>query len=160
LLTAIFNLALNLVPVAIFLIAIGGRPMWTWLLFPFALLALIFLATGLAMLLSALFVRYRDVEPIWDVINQALFYITPIFWPIERAREVAGDAAATAIMCNPFAVVVQQSRHWFVDPSHPSAAAAIGGWPYLLIPAAITLGTFMLGYRVFSKQAPLVAEDL
>jgi ABC-2 type transport system permease protein len=112
------------------------------------------------MLLSALFVRYRDVEPIWDVIAQALFYATPIFWPIERAREMAGDWVATLVMCNPFAVIVQQSRHWFIDPSHESAATAIGGWPYLLVPGAITLLVFAFGYRTFAKQAPRVAEDL
>ena len=38
---------------------------------------------GLAMLLSALFVRYRDIEPIWDVVLQILFYASPIFFPIE-----------------------------------------------------------------------------
>ncbi|MCW3101287.1 MAG: transporter permease [Chthonomonadaceae bacterium] len=159
-LTAVFNLALNLIPVVVFLLAIGGRPLWTWLLFPLMLGALVFLATGCSMLLSALFVRYRDVEPIWDVITQALFYATPIFWPIARAREMAGGWVATLVMCNPFAVIVQQSRHWFIDPSHESAATAIGGWPYLLIPGAITLLVFAFGYRTFAKQAPRVAEDL
>ncbi len=38
---------------------------------------------GLAMLLSALFVRYRDVQPIWDVLLQITFYASPILYVIE-----------------------------------------------------------------------------
>ena len=30
-------------------------------------------------------------------------------------------------MLNPFAAILQQSRHALIDPSHPSAAEAIGG---------------------------------
>ena len=49
---------------------------------------LIGFAIGLAMLLVALFVRYRDIEPIWDVVLQVLFYATPIFYTIaDRGRE-------------------------------------------------------------------------
>ena len=40
--------------------------------------------TGLAMLLSALYVRYRDVSPIWEVVVQAAFYASPILYPIDK----------------------------------------------------------------------------
>ena len=67
-LTAIFNLLTNLVAVGVLVLATGVRPMWTWLLVPFLIGALCVLATGMAMLLSALYVRFRDVEPIWEVV--------------------------------------------------------------------------------------------
>ena len=63
-LTACFNLGLNLLPVTIFLLASGGEPRWTWLEMPLLLAVLIVWAAGIAMLLSALFVRYRNIEPI------------------------------------------------------------------------------------------------
>src|SRR3954452_9541047 len=50
-LTACFNLALNLVPVALFLLASGGRPRWTWLEMPVLLLMRMVVVTGVAMLL-------------------------------------------------------------------------------------------------------------
>ena len=40
--------------------------------------AYIVLATGVAMLLCALYVPYRDIQPIWDVLSQMLFYLSPI----------------------------------------------------------------------------------
>ena len=57
----------------------GVTPRWTWLLLPLILLALFVLVTGVAMLLSSLYVRYRDVAPIWGVISQALYFACPVF---------------------------------------------------------------------------------
>src|SRR4051794_17594028 len=51
-LTAVFNLLLNLLPVFIFLLAAGGRPRWSWLELPFLLVLLVLFVSGLAMLLS------------------------------------------------------------------------------------------------------------
>jgi ABC-2 type transport system permease protein len=64
------------------------------------------------------------------------------------------------MMMNPLGAILQQVRHTVIDPNAPSAADAIGGAPYLLIPTAIVLGLFALGYWVFSREAPRIAEDL
>ena len=39
------------------------------------------LAVGVGMLLSVLYVRFRDIQPIWDVSSQILFYASPIIYP-------------------------------------------------------------------------------
>jgi len=159
-LTAFFNLALNLLPVLVFLLAAGGRPRWTWLEAPFLLAGLASLALGLAMLLSALFVRYRDVEPIWGVAMRVLFYATPIFYTVELVRQKASDTVLTLMMCNPFAALMQQMRHAVVDPSHPSVASAMGSRWLVLVPLALIVAVFAIGYAVFSRAAPRVAEEL
>lgn len=158
--TGLMNLGLNLVAVFVFLIIQGGEPRLSWLELPLIIAVLAVLAVGLAMLLSALYVKYRDVAPIWEVVLQALFYGSPIFYPVQTIDGRHADLIKTLLMCNPFAAIVQQSRHALIDPSHPSAAAAAGGTVYLLIPAAITLVAFFWGFRVFRKAAPQVAELL
>ena len=112
---------------------------------------------GLSMLLSALFVRYRDVQPIWAVVVQAMFYATPILYPVER---VEVDWAQELLLCNPIAVVIQQLRHSVFDPAAPSAVEAIGGWGMFMIPVAVVVGTLLLGLWVFNRMAPEVAEEL
>src|SRR3954471_12874349 len=62
---ALFNLGLNLIPVFVFFLLAGGSVRVQWLELPVLIVLLVILSTGLAMLLSALYVRYRDVEPIW-----------------------------------------------------------------------------------------------
>ncbi|HEV2775294.1 MAG TPA: ABC transporter permease [Solirubrobacteraceae bacterium] len=156
-LTAMFNLALNLFAVAIFVFASGVPVRLSWLMLPLLIMALVVFATGIAMLLSALYVRLRDVGPIWEVIMQVLFYGTPIIYVIELVHV---EWLQQLMMMNPLGAILQQVRHTVIDPGAPSAAEAIGGAPYLLIPAGIVLGLFALGYWVFSREAPRIAEDL
>lgn len=159
-LTALFNLALNLIPVFVFLVAAGGRPRLTWLQLPLLMGALGLFVLGLSMLLSVLYVRYRDVEPIWDVILQATFYASPIFYTATLVREKAGEEVLRLMMCNPFGAIVQQTRYAIIDPSHESAATAMGGASWLLIPALVTIALVVFGYRTFDRAAPRIAEDL
>ena len=70
------------------------------------------------------------------------------------------QALARLVMCNPLAVIIVQLRHAMLDPSAPSAAAAIGGAAWLVIPALITVGTCAVGLIVFNRMAPHVAEQL
>jgi ABC-2 type transport system permease protein len=157
-LTAAFNLTLNLLVVLIFALVAGVRPRWTWLEVPFLLVALALLVTGLAMLLSALYVRFRDVKPIWEVLLQLTFYATPIIYAIETID--VSQRVKEFLMLNPLAAIIQQFRHAVIDPGAPTAAAAAGGGWRLLIPAFLLLGIFALGFRVFDREAPHIAEQL
>jgi ABC-2 type transport system permease protein len=156
---ATFSLGLNLVIVAIFVAASGASPRWSWLLLPVPIALLLILGTGLAMLLSALYVPFRDVRPIWEVFQQALFYATPILYPVEKVAERSATLAKV-VMANPLAVIVQEFRHLLLGPSVPSAAKAIGGTEWLLVPAAILIGVTLLGFAVFNRMAPHAAERL
>jgi ABC-2 type transport system permease protein len=159
-LTACFNLGLNLLPVTIFLIASGGEPRWTWLEMPLIFAVLIVWAAGIAMLLSALFVRYRDIEPIWTVVLQIVFYVTPIFYTVTLVREKASESVVRLMMLNPFAAMLQQARYAFVDASHPSLGASMGGTLWIALPLLVTVVVCVGGYVVFSRAAPRVAEEL
>jgi len=160
-LQALFNLALNLVPVLVFLIAAGGRPRLSWLVLPLLVVVLAVMALGLAMLLSSLYVRYRDIEPIWDVVLQALFYASPILYTVESIRQKAGDTTVQLLLVlNPFAAIMQQGKHVFIDPSHPATMSLVGNSALVLVPLVIILALFAIGYRVFVREAPRIAEDL
>jgi ABC-2 type transport system permease protein len=158
-LTNTFFLLLNFVAVFLFFAIDGVELRLSWIELP-VLLALLFLFTiGVTMVLSVLYVPARDVKPIWEVASQALFYLTPVLYPISLVAE-RNEKLAHLAMCNPMAAIIQQSRHAMVDPSQPSAAAAIGGAPRLLIPFAILVGTFLFGVWLFNRMAPRIAEGL
>ncbi len=63
-------------------------------------------------------------------------------------------------MVNPFAAILQQFRHAVIDPSHPSAAEAIGGGARLLIPLGLIALIAVVGFRYFDRKAPRIAEEL
>ena len=159
-LQALFNLALNLVVVLGFCLAGGVSVTWSWLQLLPLVAVLAFFATGLAMLLSILFVRFRDVQPIWDVVLQAGFYLSPIFYTVEIVRDRFDADVAEWLMVNPFAAVLQQARHAIIASSHPNVLDAAGGVERLLIPSAVIIGAFVVGAQVFRRRAPRVAEEL
>ena len=156
-LTTFLNFALNFVVVMVFVLASGIAPRWSWLEIVPLVIALGLLSTGIGTLLAALFVRYRDVRPIWDVILQMTFYGSPILYPIEK---IPDESLQRLIMCSPLAVIVQQARHAIIDADAPSAAEVMGGAVWLLIPLAVLIGVCVLGYIVFDRSAPHIAEEL
>ena len=159
-LQATFNFGLNLIPVFIFLIAAGGSIYLRWLELPLILAMLIVFVTGLSLLLSALFVSFRDVEPIWEVVSQALFYGTPILYSISLVIDKVGIEAARLMLTNPLAAAIQQLRHAVIDPAYESPGQIFGTTAGDLIPIGISVGTFVIGALYFRRVAPLIAERL
>jgi ABC-2 type transport system permease protein len=156
-LVAAMNLALNLVVLAIFVAASGVSPRPGWLALPLMFALMIVFATGTGLLLSALYVRYRDVRPIWEVVLQALFYVTPILYPISAVIGKS-QTLATIALCNPVAAIIQESR--FLLTGDESLAAAMGSDALVLVPLAILVAVTLLGLYVFDRMAPHAAEEL
>jgi len=163
-LTALMNLSLNLIPVLIFLLAEGGTPRWIWLEVPVLVLILALFAIGLGMVLSVGYVRYRDMRPIWEVVLQMTFYASGIFIAIIGLAPVRAFGTridlAHVLMANPFAALLEQTRHALIDPSYPSAVSAIGGNALLLIPIGIAVLAVLGGFLLFDREAPKIAELL
>jgi ABC-2 type transport system permease protein len=157
-LTGLFNLGLNLLVVLGFLLAFGITPVWTWLLFPLVAVALFILTAAVGAGLSALYIRFRDIAIIWTVIAQALFYATPVLYPVDFKESATFEHL---LMINPLAVMMEQARVWVLaEPEAPTAVEAAGGWLGLLPAAAIFIAICALGVWTFRREAPRIAEDL
>lgn len=156
-LSALFNLALNLIAVLVFAIGSGVEPRLSWLQFPFLVLALTMLAIGFAMLLSVLYVRFRDIQPIWDVVLQITFYASPVLYVIAM---LPGGIQREMMAANPLAVILTQMRHAVLDPTAPSSAEMIGADARLLIPLGLVVLVFCVGLWMFNREAPRIAENL
>ena len=154
-LTGLFNLRLNLVAVFVFLIATGVTPRLTWLGLPFLLALLALLTSGVAVLLSVLFVRFRDIAQIWGVLSLAIFYSTPVLYPVERVPQ----SLHWLLLINPLAPLMAGARRLVVDPSAPSTADIVGPWGFIG-PALVLVVVCTLGFWLFNRAAPQVAEEL
>ena len=153
---SLFNLGLNLIVVFGLIFASGIEPTLDWLQIPLLILMLVFFGTGVTMLLSALYVRFRDVQPIWEVLLQLLFYGSPVIYVITTVPESFRQIA----MFNPMAAILTQWRHAVIDQSAPTAGTAIGGIELLVVPVAIVVAIFALGLWVFMRETPRIAENL
>jgi ABC-2 type transport system permease protein len=154
-LTALFQLGMNFLAVLVFALLSGIRPAVSWLELPVLVLLMAILAVGIGMILSCLYIRYRDIAPIWGVASQILFYGSPVIYTAAKYR-----GAVRIALCNPIAAINTQMAHAFVDPTSHSAARVIGGWYRLAIPLGIVFGIFALGLWFFHHEAPRIAENL
>jgi ABC-2 type transport system permease protein len=153
---SLFNLGLNLIVVFVFVLASGITPTLDWLQIPLLMGMIVFFATGVTMLLSALYVRFRDMEPIWEVALQLLFYGSPVIYVITTVPESVREL----VMFNPIASILTQWRHAVIDQDAPTAGTAIGGIELLVVPVVLVLAIFALGWWVFTRETPRIAENL
>lgn len=158
-LTATFNLGMNFIAVLVFTLANGVSPSWRWLEMIPIVFGFVVFATGLGMLLSALYVRFRDIQPIWEVFVQAWFYVSPIMYPASAYNSRFGAHLEHFALLNPIAVLLTQMGHAFIEPSAFPSAFTAGG-AAALVGIAIIPVVFVLGAWFFVREAPRVAEDL
>jgi ABC-2 type transport system permease protein len=154
--TAFFNVALNLVVVFAFIILRGVEPMWSWFGLVPIMIALFVITTAVAMIVSTLYPRFRDTAIIWGVFATALFYATPVLYPLELVPQGLRDL----ILINPLAPLFELSRKWIIDPTAPGPAQAAGGYDMLIAPTAIYVAVCVIAVWLFRREAPRIAEQL
>ena len=157
--SALINLALNFFVVIIFAIFSGVDFSWSALyLLPLLVIELFAAAIAVSLLLSAIYVRIRDVNYIWEVFMQVFFYVTPIVYPFSR---VSNDYPwlAKLLLLNPIAQAIQDIRHLIITPFTPTVWSYVGGvWAF--VPVIIVIGLFTFAVVFFKKRAPYFAEEV
>lgn len=154
--SALINLALNLLVVAAFMIADGVKitPSILWVI-PLVL-ELFVLGLAVAFILSAVFVKLRDVNYIWDVVMQGLFYAIPIFYPLYMVPE----KAVKLMLLNPIAQIVQDMRHVIVTPQTTTVGAVWHSGLIRFIPVAIVVMIALFSVYYFRKHSRSFAEEI
>lgn len=155
--SASINLMLSLVIVLLFMFFTHADLLRSALLLPLVLFQLYLFSLGLSLLLSAAFVRYRDVSYIWEVVLQAGFYVTPIIYQLSK---VTDPEIQKLLLLNPVATAIQDARYVLVTHQTPTIASVYGGEIYRIIPYGIVVVVFVLGFNYFKKEAKYFAENL
>jgi ABC-2 type transport system permease protein len=114
----------------------------------------------MAMLLSALFVHFCDIQPIWEVVSQILFYASPVIISIQTVLAKLSHTMLHVYMLNPLAVIFQQFRHAMITNETPGAGEVLGSWTALFGALAIVVAIFAIGFAVFNRAAAQIAENL
>lgn len=157
--SALINLVINLLVVAIFAIISGVHLSWGIALIPVFIVELYIFGLGLAFLLSAINVKFRDVGYIWEVVSQALFYGSAIMFPINRVLGMSHDVAIM-LLINPIAQAIQDARYFGITSGVETAHTLTNNIWILLAPFAISLATFVIGAAYFRKRSPYFAEEI
>jgi ABC-2 type transport system permease protein len=157
--SAFINLLLNFIIIIVFMIISGVEFHASSLLVIWYVVQLFILGVGLAFILSSLFVKLRDMNYIWEIITQALFYGSAIIYPIAT---IIGqhEKLGQILLLNPIAEAIQGARHTLINEANPTIASYTGNGWLTLIPLGIIIVVFVFGAWYFKKQSPYFAENI
>lgn len=150
-LTSLLTLLLNMVVFFIFFVLSGTHfQSSAWLLAVY-LLELYMLVVGLALLLCALFPKFRDVHHIWEVFVQLGFWATPIIYPIS----IVPEKFHKLIFLNPVARIIQGCREAIIGPK-----GEFSNLTNHIIIMSVSVCLFAIGLAMFNRLSRSFAEDL
>lgn len=157
--SAFINLAINLLVLGVFMIASGVPFHFEMILSPFLILELFVFALGIAFLLSTLFVRLRDINYIWEIIMQGLFYASVVIYPVTMIID-KGEHFAQLLLLNPVAQVIQDTRHNLISTDTQTLYSLSNNLLIALIPYALVVVVAITGAWYFRKRSPYFAEEV
>ncbi|MFR7776059.1 MAG: ABC transporter permease [Bifidobacterium adolescentis] len=160
---ALISLGINLVVVICFGFFAHAHYTWRVLLLPLNIMQFYLLTLGVTLLLGSLYVYFRDVAHIWDVITQALFYATPIIYPITMIAQRAPDFAWASkfLLLVPSTQVIMDIRHNLLSPEYiPTVWTYVGNPLLCALPYVLSIVIFILGIQVFRRYSAKFAEVL
>lgn len=152
---AVINLGLNFIVIGAFMAITGVDVSGSVVVLLPLLLELTLLGLGLAFALSALFVKFRDIAYIWEVLTQAAFYATPILYPLT----LVPDVAQKYLLLNPVAQIIQDIRHVLVT-SETTVISDLWNPIVWLVPISLVVAIFIAGGTYFRVKSKYFAEDV
>lgn len=157
--SALINLLINLVVVFIFMLINGVDLHWSLLLLPVNIVELYVFSLAIAFLLSAMYVKFRDIAYIWEVVLQGAFYATPILYPISMVITTS-PFAAKLLMLNPVAQVIQDARYNVVTHETETIGSLINNHLIVAIPYILVAVSIVLASWYFKRSQKYFAENV
>jgi len=155
--SALINLGLNMIIVLVFMMINRVEPMSTAIFFPIILIEIYLFALGVSLFLAAAFVKYRDMSYIWEVCLQALFYLTPILYPLTVITNVTFQKL---LLLNPMAQAIQDARNVLVTKETITIAEVYGTSMIRILSLGTVIAVLIFGVLYFKREAKHFAENL
>jgi lipopolysaccharide transport system permease protein len=119
------------------------------LFFPLVEGIFFFIIYGISLMLASLYVYYRDLTQIWDVLLQMGFFLSPICYPLSTVPQ----KYLPFYLLNPMAVLMEMFRNFLLYGIPPT----LSGIVYLLIVSTILM---IAGTMVFNRLERRFAEEI
>jgi ABC-2 type transport system permease protein len=141
----------------VLIVALGlfGNISWVSLMFIPLFASLFLFAMGLALAISIAWVYFRDMEWFVEIATTLLFFITPVFYPIEIVPEQIWGflPIRDIVLLNPLTQFVQAWRSTLYGLEMPDL-------PNLLGLVAVSACTYLGGSILFARFADRITEEL
>jgi ABC-2 type transport system permease protein len=157
--SALINLVFNLMVLVVFMVVAHVELNWSMLLTPFYIVELFIFGMGIAFILSTIYVKLRDMNMIWEVVMQALFYGSAIIYPLSMVANIK-PWLAQIVLFSPITQAIQDARAALISPANITATSLGSNVLMILVPFVITVVVFVFGVWLFKKKSPSFAENV
>jgi ABC-2 type transport system permease protein len=151
---------LNVSAFSVFAIYQRIDPRIEWFLVVPLFVELYVFTIALGLLLSALYVRFRDVGQVWELTAQLLLFACAIFYPIG----ILPDWAQKVAFLNPFVQIMQDMRLVLLGrasgPYDVSAETVYAGYGGRFVPIVIVVLLVLAAIAFFRREGRYFAERL
>lgn len=140
----LINFGLTLCVFVLFCILDGIVFTWRWIMLVYPICLLVLFNIGVGLVLSALFVFFRDIQYLWGVFTQLLMYVSAIFYTIDGYSPVIQNA----FLLNPVYLFIRYFRKIVIDAVIPTL------WFHLLMAfdVLVVLGLGCLMYKKYNHR--------
>ncbi len=139
--SSLINFGLTLLVFFTF-VAIDGIPFtWKFMLLVYPVTCLIIFNVGLGLILSALFVFFRDMQYLWSILSQLIMWMSAVFYTIDGYSYTV----QCAFLLNPLYLYIRYFRKIVIDGTIPTLQ-------FHLLAAAYALIAFAVGAYMYKKN--------
>lgn len=149
---ALVNFLINTIIVFIFVFVNGLRPSLMDVFWYFLCSGILYmLIITVSMFLSILYVRFRDLKQIWELFNQLLFWMTPVFYSYEALASKNEIFGLILYWLNPVSVLLISAREAIMENNITLQLNVLAVMSLFLV-------LFYIGYNFYKKQIKKIAE--
>lgn len=142
-------------------------PSWEVIFLPFLVLLQCSMLVGISLIVSSLNVYYRDVSSISEILLNAWFYLTPVIYPMQYARDTLSSLGGSNIfyylyLLNPMTPIIVAYRRvlygrYLSKAPEVSDATLLASLSFSVI---FTIFVVYVGIRLFQRLSPRFADEL
>ena len=137
----LINFGLTLCIFFVFCVLDGITFTWKFILLLYPTICLMLFNVGMGLILSALFVFFRDIQYLWSVFTQLLMYMSAIFYTIDNYSATAQNL----FLLNPVYLFIRYFRKIVIEATIPSV------WFHLLMLADV-VSVLGIGCWMYKKH--------
>lgn len=137
----LINFGLTLLVFFLFCILDGITFTWKFVLLLYPICCLVLFNIGVGLILSALFMFFRDIQYLWSVFTQLLMYMSAIFYTIDHYSYTV----QCLFLANPVYLFIRYFRKIVIEATIPTL------WFHLLMLADV-LSVLMIGCWMYKKN--------
>jgi ABC-2 type transport system permease protein len=156
---ALINLTFNAIVVGVFMFLAKTHISPYVVFLPLLIIELFVFSLSVSFLLSALYVKFRDVSFIWEVGMQGAFFAVPIMYAFSLVTS-RSLLVGKIMISNPLAQLMQDSRYMLISTKTETIYSVFGSVWAWLIPISIVLVLVATSAIYFKRRSPYFAENV